>query len=765
MHPTLAPFLLSLFGGATAHSWVTLVGTDGRSRGGITHREGELFLQRYVCPLATLEQCQAAIDPKHGITLSDDAMRPCRQDRVSDPMARVAPGEPFSVAWMGNGHAGNGQSDGTCVRIRLAPFKQSPEWVDFDQIGADCLAYWKYGAEGRITTSAEITLPDGTPEGSYTLHWLWNFTDFWYASCADVEVGPVSSDGFDGSSPSPSLPPSTGDGPDVQKYLQSGCAALADTFCQSYIGTGSYCKSYKTDECGRSVCLGGAFLLPCGTSSPLPSPSPTPLPLPSPPSGTLPLPPPPAASPSPEAPPSTSEPPQLTPESLYLRSGCAGTDVCAARGSHCKDWQRDECGRAVCHGDTHSLLVACSELSSGSPPPQPTPPLSGGPPAPSPTPPPPVASGYHALFAYIEDPINTQVFGANYDADAVLSLAYFVVGMTPNSYAAANRTLAMLLSLQSSGWSGKVLLQPDLTTNAVCDVGGAGCGGDVVCAVLTCFETLRRVLGETFAASVDGVLLENENAASPALKACSTGEAPARAACLNAFRSHSGASDWEVWSIPDFTAYGSAGYAAVPRFAQFYNMYSRGDGGSYPCVKCGPSPGCQLDFEAWRAQPACENSGLLPQFGGAVCFQDTARSVGCAHACGRDVPCLTQADAATSTAFGGGIYDPALNISPAAIGEYLGGIYTSGGVHRRPAGGATAVATLPFTTASQPSLVAKIRNAADVEELAAGMLSAFAAAADDGAGASQPLRIAAWGAPCWLVNSTARARVAPCSGI
>lgn len=334
MHPTLAPFLLSLFGGATAHSWVTLVGTDGRSRGGITHREGELFLQRYVCPLATLEQCQAAIDPKHGITLSDDAMRPCRQDRVSEPMARVAPGEPFSVAWMGNGHAGNGQSDGTCVRIRLAPFKQSPEWVDFDQIGADCLAYWKYGAEGRITTSAEITLPDGTPEGSYTLHWLWNFTDFWYASCADVEVGPVSSDdGFDGSSPSPSLPPSASDGPDVQKYLQSGCAALADTFCQSYIGTGSYCKSYKTDECGRSVCLAGAFLLPCGTSGPLPSPSPTPLPLPSPPSGTLPLPPPPAASPSPEAPPSTSEPPQLAPEGLYLRSGCAAATARTGSGT------------------------------------------------------------------------------------------------------------------------------------------------------------------------------------------------------------------------------------------------------------------------------------------------------------------------------------------------------------------------------------------------------------------------------------------------
>ncbi|GMH93957.1 hypothetical protein TL16_g12767 [Triparma laevis f. inornata] len=275
----------------------------------------------------------------------------------------------------------------------------------------------------------------------------------------------------------------------------------------------------------------------------------------------------------------------------YLRHGCAGTNWCATRNSYCKDWQLDECGRAP-------------------------------------------------LFAYIEDPINTQVFNANYNTTAVRSLSYFVIGITPNSYVSAKQTFAMLLSLKLSGWSGKVLLQPDLTTDAVCNVGGSGCSNsDYDCAVATCFETLRSVLGELFATSIDGVLLENENAASPALKACTTGGD--RAACLDAFRNQPGAGNWEVWTLPDFTAYGREDYAEMERFAQFYNMYSRGAGGTWPCVKCGPSPGCELDFEAWRAQPGRGCPALAPQFGGAVCFQGAEFSVPCADACEGE-PCLTK---------------------------------------------------------------------------------------------------------------------------
>mmetsp|Transcript_29387 Transcript_29387/g.90939 ORF Transcript_29387/g.90939 Transcript_29387/m.90939 type:complete len:176 (+) Transcript_29387:180-707(+) len=123
--------LALLAGRAASHSWIVSVGADGRSRGGIAG--GDHALQRYACPLETLEQCQP--DPKHGIVLTEDAMRPCRHDAVSDPMAAVEAGEAFALNWMGNGHAGNGQSDGTCVRIRLAPFAQDPEVGDFVEVG------------------------------------------------------------------------------------------------------------------------------------------------------------------------------------------------------------------------------------------------------------------------------------------------------------------------------------------------------------------------------------------------------------------------------------------------------------------------------------------------------------------------------------------------------------------------------------------------------------------------------------------------------
>lgn len=536
------------------------------------------------------------------------------------------------------------------------------------------------------------------------------------------------------------------DNPEMDAYLHDGCAALEDSFCQRFINPKSYCKSYQTDECGRAVCQGESFLLPCGASDTLPTPSPPPLQPP-----TLP-----PTLPPYTLPPSTGEP---DPEKLYLDYGCTVSNLCAIWGSYCKDWQLDDCGRAVCHGRSHDFLTPCSSIV-GSPP-------TTRQPTPSSTPSPAVTNidpSAQSLFAYIEDPINTQVFDAKYDEDAIRSLSYFVVGITPNSYSSARRTFAMLLSLQLSGWNGKILLQPDLTTDAVCNTGGAGCGdGDYHCAVNTCFATIRSVLGESFSESVDGVLLENENNASPALKKCSAGGD--RKQCLDAFRTQPGAGDWELWTIPSFTSYGSSSYAEMNRFSQFYNMYSRGSGGTYPCVKCGPSPGCELDFEAWRAQPSRGCLALAPQFGGAICFRDASRTVECAGACGGE-PCLTKMDAGPSTAFGGGIYDPVLaNITPEAVGRYLGGIYVSGGVHRLPhVSGATAVVTIPFTTASQPSFVGKLRRPADVEALAKGMQGAFEAAEEDFGTGTQPLRMAAWGAPCWLINSNARYLVEGCAG-
>merc|ERR1712232_537885 len=177
-----------------SHSWVVQVGTGqsmGRSRGGITG--GDLHSQRYFCPYDDLEACKP--DPKHGVELSQEALRPCRSDAISNPKASAVAGEDLYVSWMGNGHVNNGQSDGTCVRLMLADFAQDPAFADFAELpGGACVDYWHYGPDGVPETSTFIQVPINTKPGTYTLLWYWNFTDFWYSSCADTEVS-LDSDG------------------------------------------------------------------------------------------------------------------------------------------------------------------------------------------------------------------------------------------------------------------------------------------------------------------------------------------------------------------------------------------------------------------------------------------------------------------------------------------------------------------------------------------------------------------------------------------
>ena len=108
---------------ASAHSWVIRVGENGHARG-YEPKQGDSLLQRVVCPLGRLDLCQPP--EKHGVTLTDDALRPCRGGQLSNPMARVQAGQSLKLAWMGNGHVANGQSDGTCVQIRLAPYRDDP---------------------------------------------------------------------------------------------------------------------------------------------------------------------------------------------------------------------------------------------------------------------------------------------------------------------------------------------------------------------------------------------------------------------------------------------------------------------------------------------------------------------------------------------------------------------------------------------------------------------------------------------------------------
>jgi len=153
---------------SSSHSWVVQVGsgTDaGRSRGGFTG--GDAQSQRYFCPLDNLEDCQP--DPKHGIRLSAEALRPCRKG-VSAQFAKIAKDNKLFISWMGNGHVDNGQSDGTCVRLMLAEFAEDPSFADFKELpGGSCIPYWHFNSDGIPETSAWIDLPADVSEGKHTL--------------------------------------------------------------------------------------------------------------------------------------------------------------------------------------------------------------------------------------------------------------------------------------------------------------------------------------------------------------------------------------------------------------------------------------------------------------------------------------------------------------------------------------------------------------------------------------------------------------------
>ena len=231
-----------------------------------SHHDQQIVLQRYFCPLPSLAECQP--DPKHGIVLSEENMRPCRADLISSTKAIVQPSTELTIHWAGNGHVGNGQSDGTCVKVMVAEFDADPDFESFvDVPGAECLDF--SGSDGSNEPQGTITVPGDLVAGSYTLLWFWDFTEFYYSSCIDIEV-------VDGTLPTPSPTKKELDHETIQDYLHNGCKNIidADDFCKRYTTVSdSYCQEESSDECGRSICYGVPdFLLPCScpTGCPVP---------------------------------------------------------------------------------------------------------------------------------------------------------------------------------------------------------------------------------------------------------------------------------------------------------------------------------------------------------------------------------------------------------------------------------------------------------------------------------------------------------------
>jgi len=154
----------------------------------------------------------------------------------------------------------------------MTNYADDPSFSDFTDVpDAECLDF-----SGEGSPQGSIHIPDTTPEGSYTLLWYWDFTEFWYSACIDIDVENDVNVG--NTTPSPTTPPEEVDDAEIQVYLHNGCSDLNDatSFCRKYTtDPNSYCNDNEVDECGRSICSGiGNFLFDCPNNCPVGCPIP-----------------------------------------------------------------------------------------------------------------------------------------------------------------------------------------------------------------------------------------------------------------------------------------------------------------------------------------------------------------------------------------------------------------------------------------------------------------------------------------------------------
>jgi hypothetical protein len=252
------------------------VANDGIQRGGNDKSTPEHVKQRYFCPNSDLESCQPAARNK--IVLTSENQRPCRKGDSPTWGTGVA-GGPLHVAWPTNGHD-NEQSDGTCVTLAFAPYAADPDYSSFKTFQS-CLPYH----QGKAKTFADVTIPSNLKTGKYTMFWMWNFASFWYSSCVDFNIQGSGSSSSGGSQPATTTRTPTkaseetktatttptpsqsstkpvaaaGTAANSDAYIKNGCKALPTNYCKEHYGRVSYCMTFKSDTCGRSICHGGRY--------------------------------------------------------------------------------------------------------------------------------------------------------------------------------------------------------------------------------------------------------------------------------------------------------------------------------------------------------------------------------------------------------------------------------------------------------------------------------------------------------------------------
>jgi hypothetical protein len=304
-------FLTCVFG----HSWLVQVGENGLKRGGLT--ASDLTNERYYCPFDDLSKCVA---PNSNVVLTEISKRPC--DAGKSPIEATAViGGPLFLSWAGNGHVG--KSPGTCVKVGITSYKNDPNLSDFQII--ELCAPFNHGA----STDTTVIIPSNLIPGEYTVFWVWDFADFYYSSCADINL-------VNASKTSPATPPTTKISVSVAlllDYQEIDCSSIDDPdgYCIQKFGIGGYCLTWSKDNCNRSHCQGHAVPDLCLSRTSLTS------------STTLSVP--------------LNNPGLLIDCKLYGNPD----KICNSLipGSYCKRWSHDECGRSFCFGSDPSLASPC----------------------------------------------------------------------------------------------------------------------------------------------------------------------------------------------------------------------------------------------------------------------------------------------------------------------------------------------------------------------------------------------------------------------